>query len=79
MNALRRKGAILAATTTIALGLGAAPLAAASADQGHHHDWSDKQCKNQRARWMKAHKHPTAKQTKQENNLLQKHGCTERV
>lgn len=78
MHGLRRKSALLATMAVFALSVGAAPVVA-SADHGHHKDWTDKQCKNQSTRWTKAHKHPTAKQTKQENNLLQKHGCTERV
>jgi hypothetical protein len=62
------------------LAIGGAGVAQASPDHsGHHGDWTDKQCKNQRAQWQKAHKHPTAKQKKQENNLLKKHSCTERV
>ncbi len=78
MHSLLRKCAALAATAAIAISVGAAPVVA-NADQGHHKDWTDKQCKNQRSQWKKAHKHPTASQTKQENNLLKKHGCTERV
>jgi Ni/Co efflux regulator RcnB len=78
MRGLTRKSAVFATTAAIAFSVTAAPVAA-SADHGHHKDWTDKQCRNQSARWTKAHKHPTAKQTKQENNLLKKHGCTETV
>lgn len=78
MHGLLRKTAVLATTAAIAFSVGAAPVAA-SPDHGHHKDWTDKQCKNQSAQWKKAHRHPTAKQTKQENNLLKKHSCIERV
>jgi hypothetical protein len=65
---------------TAMLAIGGAGIAQASPDHGgHHNDWADKQCKSQRAQWTKAHQHPTAKQRKQENNLLKKHGCVERV
>ncbi|MGE5407195.1 MAG: hypothetical protein ACM3NV_01135 [Syntrophothermus sp.] len=63
----------------LAIGGAGAGVAQASPDHGHHKDWTDKQCKNQRAQWMKAHKNATAKQKQQENKLLKKHSCTERV
>ena len=78
MRSLVRRSAVFATTAAIAFSATAAPVAA-SADRGHHKDWTDKQCKNQSARWKKAHKHPTAKQTNQENALLKKHSCNERV
>jgi hypothetical protein len=47
--------------------------------KGQHEHWTHKQCTNQVSRWRKAHKHPTAKQRQQENNLLRKHDCNETV
>jgi hypothetical protein len=73
-----RKCVVFATTAAIAVSVAGAPVTA-NADKGHHKDWTDKQCRNQAKRWKKAHKHPTAKQTKQENALLKKHSCTETV
>jgi hypothetical protein len=78
MHGLGRKGAVLAVTAAIALGVAVAPVAAKE-NKGHHKTWTTKQCSNQAARWTKSHKHPTAKQTNQENRLLARHGCTNTV
>jgi hypothetical protein len=75
---LRSKGAVFATTAAIAFAAAAAPVAAKE-DHGHHKDWTAKQCGNQSTRWKKAHRHPSAKQTTHENNLLAKHGCEETV
>ena len=48
-------------------------------NSGHLEHWTHKQCTNQLSQWKKAHKSPTAKQTNQENKLLKKHDCNERV
>ncbi len=78
MSSLLRKGTVLTVTAALAFSGVAAP-AAAKGSKGHHKNWTAKQCTNQAQRWKKAHKHPTAKQTKQENSLLKKHGCTNTV
>ncbi len=75
MSSLLRRGAVLATAATLAFTGVAAPVAA-KGSKGHHKNWTTKQCTNQAKRWKKAHKHPTAKQTKQENALLAKHGCS---
>ena len=72
------KSAVFATTAAIAFSAAAAPVAAKE-NKGHHKNWTTKQCTNQAARWTKAHKHPTAKQTEHENNLLAKHNCTNTV
>lgn len=76
---LRSKSAVFATTAAIAFGAAAAPVAANGHQNGHHKDWTAKHCSNQSTRWKKAHKHPSAKQTAQENKLLAEHGCTETV
>lgn len=77
MRGLTRKAALFAATATLAFsGVAATGMADNS---GHHEHWTQKQCANQLSRWQKAHKNPTAKQKKQENSLLKKHDCNERV
>jgi hypothetical protein len=78
MSSLLRRGAVFATTAVLVFSGVAAPALASgkSGNKGHHKTWTTKQCTNQAARWTKAHKHPTAKQSKQENSLLAKHGCT---
>jgi anthranilate phosphoribosyltransferase len=78
MSTLLRRTAVIATTAALACGGVAAPVAA-HGNKGHHGNWTAKQCKNQAKRWTKAHKHPTAKQTKQENKLLARHSCTNTV
>lgn len=77
MSVSMRRGAVFATAAALAFSGVAAPLA--SANKGHHKQWTAKQCTNQAKRWKKAHKHPTAKQVKQENKLLTKHGCSNTV
>lgn len=78
MSTRLRRGAALVTAATLAFSVTAAPVAAKS-NKGHHKQWTTKQCTNQAKRWKKAHKHPTAKQTKQENALLARHGCSNTV
>ncbi len=78
MSGLLRKSAVFATTAALVFSGAAAPVAA-KGSKGHHKTWTTKQCTNQAKRWKKAHRHPTAKQTKQENKLLAKHGCTNTV
>jgi pimeloyl-ACP methyl ester carboxylesterase len=78
MSTLLCRTAVIATTAALACGGAAAPVAA-HGNKGHHGNWTTKQCENQAKRWKKAHKHPTAKQTKQENKLLAKHSCTNTV
>jgi hypothetical protein len=78
MSTLVRRSAIIAVTAAIAFGGVASPVAA-KGNKGHHGNWTTKQCTKHAQQWKKAHKHPTAKQTKQENKLLAKHGCANTV
>lgn len=77
MPGLARKTALFATTAVLAFSGAVAPAVADGG--GHHEHWTQKQCSSQFSQWKKAHKHPTAKQKKQENKLLQKHDCSERV
>ncbi len=78
MSGLLRKSALFAVTAALAISGAAAPVAA-SGSKGHHEHWTHKQCTMQVTQWKKAHKHATAKQANQENKLLKKHDCNERV
>jgi hypothetical protein len=78
MSGLLRKSAVFATTAALAFSGVAAP-AVAKGGKGHHKTWTAKQCTDQAQQWVKAHKHPTAKQIAQENKLLAKHGCTNTV
>jgi hypothetical protein len=78
MSGLARRAALFAVAAVLAFS-GAAGSVLADSGSGHHEHWTHKQCTNQLSQWKKAHKHPTAKQTNQENKLLKKHDCNERV
>ncbi len=78
MSALLRRTAALATAMALAFGGVAAPVAA-HGNKGHHGNWSAAKCEKHADHWMKAHKHPSAKQTEHENKLLAKHGCTNTV
>jgi hypothetical protein len=82
MSGLARKTALFAVAAVLAFSGAAGSVLGDSSghhDSGHHEHWTHKQCTNQLGQWKKAHKHPTAKQTNQENKLLKKHDCNERV
>ena len=82
MSGLARKTALFAVAAVLAFSGAAGSVLADSSghhDSGHHEHWTHKQCTNQLSQWKKAHKHPTAKQTNQENKLLKKHDCNETV
>ena len=82
MSGLARKTALFAVAAVLAFSGAAGSVLADSSghhDSGHHEHWTHKQCTNQLSQWKKAHKSPTAKQTNQENKLLKKHDCNERV
>jgi hypothetical protein len=78
MSGLFGKSALVATTVLLACGTIAGPVAA-KGHRGHHNPWTTRQCTRQAARWSKAHKHPTTKQTARENLNLAKHGCANTV
>jgi hypothetical protein len=77
MSGLARNTTLFAVAALLAFS-GAAGSVLAD-NSAHHEHWTHKQCTNQLSQWKKAHKHPTAKQTNQENKLLKKHDCNEKV